>query len=340
MSLQYILAKMASVGGLNLNSPEQKLLEIANINSAAEELYAEFDLIGSLWAQYVKVTNTSGMMVSLPHYVGAIRAVRVAAPNMKLALLDQRPRFQAKTWRAKDFIAWQLKGESYTSRDLSNDGLITVTFVQPCEKVVKVTISGRTNYSEEDSETLTFGVGDTAKTTTKSFETVAINKDVTCRYNATVTDVDGTEIASIPNNQLRPLYLRAMIFNPPTIESSLNPNFEYYELLWKLRFKPFINLTDEFLCPGYDDAILWKVLELTWRFKQASSPDEVLAYSQKANEYKQKAAEAVAIRSKDVEQSIEKIMNISSDPIFDAFGQMECLQSYYPDIAPYSGGPY
>src|SRR5678810_765626 len=108
--------------------------------------------------------------------------------------------------------------------------------------------------------TLSFVAGTTSLTTTKSFKTITPSKSNTCLYNASILDMEGTELAIIPNNQLRSLYLRVMIYNPSSIISAMIPTFPYYEVLWKYRFRPFVNLVDEFMCPGYDEAIYWKTL--------------------------------------------------------------------------------
>jgi len=323
MSLQYILARYASSGGLNLENAAQQTSAIADVNQAAEELYKRYDLLGSLSAQYFRIENQQGMMISLPYFVGAIRAVRLAMPNIDAGLIDFRPRFQSKMWSSKDWLKWTLKGEHPLKTDITNEGPVTVTFTQPVEKAIRVTIAGETLNSAEDVETLNFAIGDTTKTTTKIFRSITPSKNITCLYNASILDMDGNELALIPNNQTRSLYLRCMVYSPSTVVATMIPTFQFYELLWKYRFRPFVNLVDEFMCPGYDDAIYWKLLELKWRNKQATTPEEAGAFAMKATEYEQKAAQDVADVSKNAEQSIEKIMNIGQEPIHEAFWELE-----------------
>lgn len=233
-------------------------------------------------------------------------------------------------------LAWQLKGESPIKKDIENEGLITVTFTKPCEKAINVTIAGETTDSAEDREVLAFAAGDLTKTTTKSFKTVTPTKDVTCLYNATIYDMNGEELATIPNNQLRSLYLRAGIMNPASAFYSVTiPSFQFYEVLWKYRFKPFVNLTDEFLCPGYDDAIFWKRMEQEYRSKQTSSPEELAAFTAKANDCFGKCAEIITLLANNVDQNIDKIMNFKSNPIYDTFASLG--RGYWPNSL---GGGY
>src|SRR5678809_718213 len=172
MSLQYILSRLGASSGLNLTDPNQQALQVAEINAAAQELYQQYDLIGSLMAQYFHIENTEGMMISLPYWVGAVRAARLGQLNYNVGLVDFRPRFQSKMWRAKDWLSWALKGEHPLKQDITNEGPVTVTFAKPVEKTIRVTIAGETKDSAEDVETLSFVAGTTSLTTTKSFKTI------------------------------------------------------------------------------------------------------------------------------------------------------------------------
>lgn len=340
MSLETILLDLATTGGLQIDDLNQRLYETMRVNKAAKEIYDSTELINSLRAQYVQVMNTEGFTISLPHYVGTIKAVRMAEPNIGLTMLDMRPRFQSKLWKGKNWDGWRLLGEYATCRELAEASVLTVTFRQMPEKSINVTITGMTQDATEDSETLEFVLdsGDQFLTTTKSFLSItSITKNDTCAYDADVQDLQGNTLAVLPNNQLKSLYLWVQIFNPATLQSSfqMSGNQTYFEILWKYRFRPMINLQDEFMCPDYDSAIVWKRREHI----AAESTDP--AETAKAVGYAMKSAQLVKQKTESFTSSTEKIMNITPDLMQTAFSDLEYGNMWSSDSRyPYGSSQY
>lgn len=332
MSLRNILLDIATIGGIKIDNADQQQYVTFRVNQAAQEIYEQNDPIGSLREQVFSVAVESGLQISLPSSVGRVRAVRYYMPQLNLKTVDMRPRYAAKFWQSKNMLAWRLKGEYPIKRDVENASLVTVTFRKPLTVACSVTIAGTTDDAAQDSEVLEFAVGDTTLTTTKSFLSFdAISKSVATNSDCDITDVDGLELATIANNQLQSLYQIIQLINPPNSRQSpsiYSPVTPYVELLWKMRFKPFVNLDDEFQCPGYDKAIFWKYME----HKALTAPPE----PELAIGYKLKCDMILEQIAHDTDQNIEKSMNFGENATFNAFEQINRYDSGSSNITPYN----
>lgn len=319
MSLKSILLDLATIGAVKIEDAQQREYEIFRINQAAQELYDNYDLVGSLREQVFDVDVTrEGNQIALPSYVGKLRAVRYYYPDLNLGIVDKRPKYQSTFWQGKNFLNWRLRGEFPLKTDISNEGSLTVTFKQPVTTPVEVTITGKTEHSSNAFETLYFNNGDTSYTTTKTWEEItSISKNVTTDYDLEVTDLNGRVLAEIANNQLKSNYQVVQIINLPNSATTYTPITSQVEVLWKARFTPFVNLTDEFQCNGYDKAIVWKRLE--HRASTSSDPIEV----QKALGYSAKATDIIERVSQDTEKILDKVMNFAPNQYIGVFEDMK-----------------
>lgn len=342
MSLQSIITDLASEGGIRINDETQLQLIKYRINKAAEELYNQDDLIGSLREQVFNVnTDGEGMQITMPNYVGKIRAVRWYYPSVNLNMVDMRPKYAARFWQPKNFISWRLKGESPIQVDISNAALITVTFKAACEKAINVTIEGTTdNATGLTKETLAFAIGDLTKTTTMSFETItALTKDVPSLYDCEVLDVDDNVLATIPNNQLNTSYQWVQIMNLPNNtnggnQTAFNLPTSYVEVLWKQKFRPFINLSDEFLCPNvYDQAIIWMYKKQRAMSAAESDPNQFIV----AKGMQTQCDKIIANVANDADQNLEKYLNFGPNQYYSAFENIQS-NGYPLSMTPSGGG--
>lgn len=334
MSVRTILFDLATEGAIKLTNDDQLTYWIFRVNKAAKELFDSFDLVGSLQEQIFSTANvSSGIQVTLPYYVGKIRAVRFAQNQMNVGLRDMRPRYASRFWQSEGFLSWRLKDERPIKQDITNASLLTLTFEQAVTGTVKVTIKGKTEYAHADSETLTFSSGDTSKDTTKSFsEITAITKDtITGSWDLNVIDVDGNVLAILPNNQLRSLYQMVDLVNLPALNQTFSTISDYVEVLFKVRYQTLNALDDEFQCAGYDDVILWKVREHI--ATTSKDPQE----SSKAVGYALKVADLVKQRSEDQEQNTSQRVNLAPEPIFEAFASIDSDQLHSMDGRPQTG---
>lgn len=326
MSLKTIITDLASEGGIRANDSEQLTLLTYRLNKAAEELYNQNDLIGSLREQVFNVsTDSEGMQITMPSYVGRVRAVRYYYPSIDLKMVDMRPKYAAKFWQSKNFISWRLKGESPLQVDITNASLVTVTFAQPLTVAVTVTIEGTIEGATGlTQEKLAFEIGQTTLTTLLSFETITnIVKSAPTLYDCDVTDVDGRSLALVPNNAVKSLYQWVQVMNLPNNtnggqQTTYLPITDYVEVLWKQRFRPFINLEDEFICPWYDQAIIWMYKKQKALLQAETDPNFFIA----AKGFQTQCDKIINDVAHESDQNLEKYMNFGSNQFLSAFENM------------------
>jgi hypothetical protein len=345
MALKDILSNIAADGGIDLVNSDQLMFTTRKINDAAKELYEENDLVGSLREQVRDVDVPQGNMISLPYYVGKVRAVRYYSPQLNLKIRSMAPRYTAKFWQSKDFLSWEIKGDRALSTDIVNASILTATFQKPVTSLVNVTFIGTTPTANQAIETLTFQPGDSTHSTINQFLDIsAITKDSMTASNVVITDVDNRPISGIANNQPKALFQIVQIVNMPNNLNGTGGTFQpastYVEVLWKLRFKEFATpatiaqATDEFICPNYDQAIYWKYKEN----RILLSSDATVFSANQAKEYKAKCDQIVKNISQDTSSSMEMSMNFGENPVLDAFANIMLNQQYpgYPLGFPYS----
>lgn len=264
MSLNNILLEFASNDGISLASPEQKDFLKFRINSAAQELYQENDLVGSLLEQVFDVNVESGMLLSFPTYVGKLRAIRPHKyPTGEGTLRDVRAHYVNVHWNTKDCFDYREITTSPLATDISNTAPLTVRFKQVLKAPVEVTIAGATEYSAHTSEVLKFVAGNTSKTTAQSYVSVSqISKSLITDYDAEVLDIDGGVLSVIPNDKFSVEYTVVQLLEVAgnlQVINSASDTFRYVDVLYKQPFRPFYKDSDEFICGSkYDKAIYWK----------------------------------------------------------------------------------
>lgn len=258
--LKNILIDVANTIGSSVLDSNGRAWTLSKINGAAQEMYDSTDLAGCLREQVF--TIEAGQQISaLPYYVEKIRAVRDWNMSRKITLNDMRPRFQTNKWR-QPYLSWRVLGVYPLARELGNAGSIILQALAPVTQRVKVTITGATSTASRTSETITFEVGDSLKTLTKSFVSVeSVSKDIVNEVDIRVQDATYNELAVIPNSELNSRYTHIQVTD--TSDPSLTPNTTF-EILYKIRFTPFNADTDEFPCRGFDKAIYWKTLSHMW----------------------------------------------------------------------------
>ncbi len=264
------------------------------INRAAKEVYESTDLPGSLREQVFKVWPNK--QISLPQYVGELRAIREFYYYDKIELNDMRPRYNYNPW-PQIWRRWRLKNPKPIMTDIENVSPLTIT-IPIAEPLVIVSIVGQTDNSNRIQENITMDA--VSKTTTNSFiDIISITKNIPSTNNISIVDIDNIEISNIANNILAVTYLIADVSELPFVgESPYGEKF--VEVLYKERLGLLINDSDEFPCVGFDDVIVYKALEL-WTSQQQGNELRAAAYFQKA-------AQVMAARIEHVEGPIQKEM--------------------------------
>jgi hypothetical protein len=281
MALRDILLSTAPVLTINLSDTGQRALLVARINRAARELYDSQDFAGTLREQ-VFTFAASAHQVALPWYVDQIRGVREYDAGDKVQINSMRPRYQTNAW-TQDLLSWRVKGFSPLQCEITNATQLTLTFSEALTEPVDVIVTGATATASCYTETVSFDVGDTVKTTTKQFQSWpefrSIRKSAATNADLTVTSATQT-LAEIPNRELESRYTLVQILDKEFTTSSVVTD---YEILYKMRFSPFVDDYDEFPCRGFDMAIHWKTLEHHFAERQDEG-DRAVGCHEKCNE--------------------------------------------------------
>lgn len=258
MSLRYIIRRVAKEIGVSspeLN-PEQKAALIDIINQAAEEVYENKDLPISLKEVYVKA-NTNKRM-SLPPFVGEIRAIRSTIWNDNWTIQDLRPRYHARDWPNK-WKNFRLIEYSPIKTELTSATPGTIEYPIVDGKLA-ITLVGETANSSRTVETIYQGA--LIQVWTNSFLSFkAIRKNKVTSYDVVIKDADGIEIATLYADQLESRYVIIDISQYPSLVTCSDGTFPM-EVLYKPRMSRLENDEDTFPVDGFDDVIVIKAKQL------------------------------------------------------------------------------
>lgn len=280
MPLRNILQDISSAFGIKLDNTEELAYTLTKVNEAAEELYGSCDLPGSLLEQVFQHTNEDTGQVSLPYYVGHVRGMRYVGLNARINIKDMRPRYHRNAWKNVDLLNYRIKSTSAAlGREIKSGGQLTLTLAKVESAPVTVDLVCQTQYSESIKESLTIAAGDlTVTSTLVPVEVKSLVKTTgPSAYNITVTDINGRVLAEIPNSEVSPCYTIVQVRDSFVFSSFTDTDTLTYEVLYKLRWKPFVNLSDEFPCPGCDKLIFWKFSEHYASYKEGSEERAILA---------------------------------------------------------------
>lgn len=273
MSLKNILLDISSVLSLDITDPDEKAYHVEKINEAAQELYTANDLPGCLREQLFQIDDSQTYQVSFPFYVDKIRAARFYNNWIgPIPVETMTPRYHSSKWGNKGLIKLRIKGIGMAlCRDLQDISplIFTLSNTNGEAAAVSFNIVGQTVDSQRVYETVTIPIGSYTVTTVNNYKSVEkIEKTALNTLDCVITNLLGTEVARIPNSELKSSYTIAMIREDefaPLMNNSYPLNT--IELLYKLRFTPMRELYDEFPCPNCDKIIFWKFCEHYYSYK-------------------------------------------------------------------------
>jgi hypothetical protein len=257
---------------------EQRNLAIKRINDAAKEIYDMGDLYGLIRAEVFDL-NQGASQVALPEYVGHVRGMRYYDTRLRISLENLGNRF-------KDGCndCWYLKFNELERqplcRNISNQSTLSFSLPLPETEALQIYIQGPTNNSARAYETVNIAAGILTAESTGNYRSPlwSIRKNIATRYDLTIKDAEENILAVIPNYQLESRYHIYQIMD--TQYTQFSGDGYAVETLFKKRFIPFKNDTDEFVGGSdYDKAIVWKYLE-----NQASDVKAALALRVKCND--------------------------------------------------------
>lgn len=276
--LSYILKQVGFKIGLDPSVPSQRAVLLRFVNEVAYDLWTTSDMAGVLEEQYFKINGNQ--TVSLPDYVGDIRAMRQADSRIAIQLSQLRPRYNEYNW-TQEWRNWRIKGAFALQDSLKNQGLLTVTVPTIENPPVVVNITGSTSNSGLINETLT--LNSTSVTTINSYTDVkSFTKTTINQYNVILSDMDGNQLSYIANNKLEAKFQVLDISGAPWFINNLSPLLGWVEVLFKRALPWFQNDSDEFPAYGYDNVIVAKVLEMY--YEEQGNIQAAVAFEQKATE--------------------------------------------------------
>lgn len=293
MSLQSILTDIASELHIPMSTDDEISWAVSKVNAVAKELYEGQDITGCLREQTFNIDteNKESSMISLPFYVDQLRGIRFSVlPGGKIAMNDMRPRYHAgRGWGANSYsLPYRIVREQATlKRDIANASVLTFSVAEAEASDIIIHIVGETSNAARYSETVTIPAGELSADSAGNYITTPVNieKEAVSAQDIVITDVDANELAVIPNFELKPAYKWLEIIDANAGVSAFLPTYTTFtaiDILYKLRFQPFRNAFDEFVCgPKFDRAIFYQ-FAAWYEGQKPGSEGRALGYLQAA----------------------------------------------------------
>lgn len=299
----------------------ERVFAIDIVNKAAQDLYESADMTDCLWEELFSFVVTDSPLVkqvTFPFYVGPLRAIReFRGGNTPVRLHDMRPRYHYGGWgEGLTTLTYRIRAFSYPlERDMETEGPVVISFPAGASagQDITITIIGENDSAAHVYEEITIAASDVSKVTTKSFMfngqgIKKIRKNIYTLQDVIISDINGIQIARIPNNQLETSYTLVQL-DDWAMDVDCGSN--YIEALYKKKFFKMKNDFDDFPVPGLDSAIYFKSVARYYAKKQGK---EDLAILNDA-----KATEQVKNFITNQEQGVDKEMNFAPSPYLSVY---------------------
>jgi hypothetical protein len=276
MSVEYILDRVGKKLGINPNDNHQRSIMLDYLNEAAQELYEESDMVGSLTEDsfYVQGDKT----IALPSNVSSIRAMREKESQYPWVLTNLTERYSRnnveqddRTWRVRGYEPFKVTPTSYSG--------IKATATQAMSDITLTVVGTRSDASRFVEEVEMDTTSNTFSTTFTSIESV-IKSDV-CTYDISIKQSDDTVLAVIPNNEKESRYLICDVSEYPWESTATQDDEHTLEVLYKKKLPYLSKDSDEFPADGYDNILINKVMQLF--LEEQGKMEEARIYDQKAS---------------------------------------------------------
>ena len=277
MSVGYILGQVGKKMGLNPSIASERDTLLRFLNEAAPEFYISFDPTGSLMEQVFKVNGDQTL--TLPNYVGELRAVREYYSMQAWHINTMRPRYNQFNW-SDTWRNFRLLGKRALMATVTNVSRGVVSVVSVETPPIEVTLTGPISGASCISETVV--MDSVSKLTANNFtDYIAVKKDRVNNCDVTLSDVDGKVLTVIPNNELEAKYQTVDISLCPWLPSNTSSIDNYVEILYKKTLNLLTLDSDEFPAFGFDNVLVNKIMQL-WAEEQGKT-DVAAAYDAKAS---------------------------------------------------------
>ena len=319
MSVEYILDRFGKKIGMLPSDTSQRALLLDYLNEAAQELYEQSDMPGSLEEAefYVQGDKT----VAMPADVYTVRSIREKAGGN--AMWDTEPltaRYRENNWDT-NHSKFRVKGYSPLKKSLptsiteaanSTDKLVVKAFgITTTSDDFEVVI--KTPYSEAFLVSVT-GISAVTSAVSSATATLAPSNAVvvtdiisfarTLEPTATsglvqLIDYADNDIvyAEIPSNRMESRYLIVDVSEFPFSSSAAEDDSHTLQILYKKALPRLQNDTDEFPAVGYDNILVSKCMELF--LEEQGKIEEAILHDRKATR-------SLARRQADLERGQEQ----------------------------------
>lgn len=275
MSLKRILDFVAPKIGMNPAVAGERSVLLRFVNEAADEVYRQADLVGTQMEQVFQVNGDQ--TVTLPYYIGPIRAIRELNTHIAWDVNRLRPRYNQYSW-GDEWRNYRLRGRQALEKSITNEGPLTIV-VNSAQPSVTVSITGSTLTASQITEVVT--LAGTEQSTTNNFITIdVITKSAITTCDVFVKDPDDVTLAIIPNHMLASSYQCVDVSMYPWSNAPTDRESHYVEILYKKALPVLTEDNDEFPAQGYDYVIANKCMQL-WCEDQGKI-EEALAWDGKA----------------------------------------------------------
>lgn len=276
MSVKYILSRVGSKMGMDMNDPQERSVLLAFLNEAAPELYNQFDMAGSLMEQVFRINGDQ--TITLPAYVGRIRSIRKYDSQSTVHLNQMRPRYNQFNW-LDTWNNYRLKNKQCLMASVVNESIAIITVPEVENPPIVISLVGSTSVASRINEDIVMDA--VTKQSTNNFtDYVSVTKDRVNSFDVRLTDVDNKLLTIIPNNELIAQYQIVDVSQGPWLSQTSDVMANYVEVLYKKKLSYLQNDSDEFPAFDYDDILVNKIMQL-WAEEQEKS-DMATAYDNKA----------------------------------------------------------
>lgn len=272
---------------------------LREINFAWKEIWASQDLPNSIF-ELTAVPDASAQRISLPYYVGTIRAVKANCSRERIELNTPRPAYQDKNYFQSPFT-WAVLGKSSFNKTITNATTIAVSIAKAESTRFTVSLSGPTDNATETREQLVFDIGDTSHETLSRFTDAYISKDQITASNVVIKDYNGVELGLIPNGAFDGLNTIIQIIDKCTNLCCSSSVCNCFDILYKLAC-PYLYYDETFV--AQEETLMAKTLEWITLPKEGGEA--------KAKVYAEKASQ-LAANSNNEELSITHHMDLGAN---------------------------
>ena len=318
MSVEYILDRFGKKVGMLPSDTSQRALLLDYLNEAAQELYEQSDMPGSLEEAefYVQGDKT----VAMPADVYAVRSIREKAGSN--AMWDAEPltaRYRENNWDT-NYGKFRVKGYSplkvslptaITGAANSTNRLIVRTYgitttdddyevviKTPYSEAFLVSVAGPAVASATSSTNVTLAPSNAVVITDIISFARTFKPTATVGVVQLIDYVDNSIVyAEIPSNSMESRYLIVDVSEFPFSSSAAEDDSHTLQILYKKALPRLQNDTDEFPAPGYDNILVSKCMELF--LEEQGKIEEAILHDKKASR-------SLARRQADLERGQEQ----------------------------------